>query len=254
MGENIMRFSGKTVYITEASSAVGEALARRFASEGANLVLGDACPCLVKELEEKGAKVLNVQGAPIHYEQAEARLAEILKTFPRVDALIFNNNKAIKTSIENLERAVFDEQMNYNLKSAFVLTRTLGEHMGGYGNGKLVFVSSIHDDKPTGSTPFYSVAKGGITMLSKEAALFFGRKGLQSNVIELGALEGDDETFKSEFAGQYVYMEHRIPRGKAGKPEEVAGIAAFLASEDSNFVNGASIRADGGFMLHYRFR
>ena len=91
-------------------------------------------------------------------------------------------------------------------------------------------------------------------MLSKEAALFFGRKGLQSNVIELGALEGDDETFKSEFAGQYVYMEHRIPRGKAGKPEEVAGIAAFLASEDSNFVNGASIRADGGFMLHYRFR
>lgn len=249
-----MRFSGKTVYITEAGSAVGEALARRFADEGAGLVLGDACHCLVKELEERGVKVLNVHGAPVHYEEAEARLEEILKVFDRVDALVFNNNKAIKTSIEDLDRAVFDEQMNYNLKSAFVLTRTIGGHMATFGNGKLVFVSSIHDDKPTGSTPFYSVAKGGITMLNKEAALFYGRKGLQSNVIEMGALEGDDETFKSEFAGQYVYMNYRIPRKEPGKPKEIAGIAAFLASEDANFVNGASIRADGGFMLHYRFR
>ena len=91
-------------------------------------------------------------------------------------------------------------------------------------------------------------------MLSKEAALFYGRKGLQSNVIELGALEGDDETFKSEFAGQYVYMEHRIPRDKAGKPEEVAGHRRLPRQRGLQLCHGASIRADGGFMLHYRFR
>ncbi len=250
-----MRFSGKTIYITEGCSAVGAAIARRFADEGVqNLALGNACPELIKELENKGVKVLNITREVVHYEDADAVLAQILEVFPRVDALIFNNNMAVKTCVEKMDHDLFIEQMNYNAKAAFVLTRTFGEHMGSYGNGKIVYVSSIHDDKPTGSTPAYSIAKGAITMLNKEAALFYGRKGVQTNVVELGALEGDDQIFDSTFAGQYVYMDKRIPRKKAGTPEEIAGTVSFLASEDANYVNGASLRVDGGFMLHYRFR
>lgn len=249
-----MRFTGKTVYITQSNSAVGKAIARRFASEGADLVLGDAEASFVDEIKAMGNKVLPIAPDLTTYAGTQAALDEILKVFKRVDVLVFNNNKPVKTSIADLERSVFEEQLNYNAKAGFTTTKIIGQHMGSFGNGKIVYVSSIHDDKPTGSTPLYAVAKGTVTMLCKESALFFGRMGVQSNLIEVGALEGDDSVFDSTFAGQYVYMKERIPRDEAGKPEEIAGIAAFLASDDANFVNGASLRADGGFMLHYRFR
>lgn len=252
-----MRFSGKTVYVTQADTAQGEALALRFAKEGANLVLGFGKEDLVKKVEDLGAKAMVVQPDMLTYEGAEALVEEVKKTFGRIDALIFNNNNnVVKTDLEHLTREVFESQLNDNAKAAFVLARVIGLHMAEYHSGKIVFVSSIHCDKPTGSAVMYSISKGCINMLCKECALFFGRRGIQTNLIEAGAVEGDDEKFESTFSPLYAmgYMEERIPRRKAGTPEEIAAVAAFLASDDASFVNGASVRADGGFELFYGFK
>ena len=245
-----MRFSGKTVYVTQADTAQGEALALRFAKEGANLVLGFGKEDLVKKVEDLGAKAMVVQPDMLTYEGAEALVEEVKKTFGRIDALIFNNNNVVKTDLEHLTREVFESQLNDNAKAAFVLARVIGLHMAEYHSGKIVFVSSIHCDKPTGSAVMYSISKGCINMLCKECALFFGRRGIQTNLIE------DDEKFESTFSPLYAmgYMEERIPRRKAGTPEEIAAVAAFLASDDASFVNGASVRADGGFELFYGFK
>ena len=243
-----MRFSGKTVYVTQADTAQGEALALRFAKEGANLVLGFGKEDLVKKVEDLGAKAMVVQPDMLTYEGAEALVEEVKKTFGRIDALIFNNNNVVKTDLEHLTREVFESQLNDNAKAAFVLARVIGLHMAEYHSGKIVFVSSIHCDKPTGSAVMYSISKG--------CALFFGRRGIQTTLIEAGAVEGDDEKFESTFSPLYAmgYMEERIPRRKAGTPEEIAAVAAFLASDDASFVNGASVRADGGFELFYGFK
>lgn len=251
-----MRFSGKTVYVTQADTAQGAALALRFAKEGANLVLGFAGEDLVQRVEAAGAKALVVRPDMLTYEGAQKMVDEVKAAFGRIDALIFNNNDVVKTGIENLTKEVFESQLNANAKAAFVLARVVGLHMAEYGNGKIVFVSSIHCDKPTGSAVMYSISKGCINMLCKECALFFGRKGIQTNLIEAGAVEGDDEKFESEFSPLYAmgYMEERIPRRKAGSNDEIAAVAAFLASEEASFVNGASVRADGGFELFYGFR
>lgn len=251
-----MRFSGKTVYVTQADTAQGEALALRFAKEGANLVLGFGSEDLVKKVEAAGAKAMIVKPDMLTFEGAQKMVEEVKAVFGRIDALVYNNNTVVKTSLEGLTRDVFESQLNDNAKSAFVLARVVGLHMAEYGNGKIVFVSSIHCDKPTGSAVMYSISKGCINMLSKECALFFGRKGIQTNVIECGAIQGDDEKFVSTFSPLYAmgYMEERIPRRKAGTNEEIAGVAAFLASEDANYVNGANVRADGGFELFYGFR
>ena len=251
-----MRFSGKTVYVTQADTAQGAALALRFAKEGANLVLGFAGEDLVQRVEAAGAKALVVRPDMLTYEGAQKMVDEVKAAFGRIDALIFNNNDVVKTGIENLTKEVFESQLNANAKAAFVLARVVGLHMAEYGNGKIVFVSSIHCDKPTGSAVMYSISKGCINMLCKECALFFGRKGIQTNLIEAGAVEGDDEKFESTFSPLYAmgYMEERIPRRKAGTPEEIAAVAAFLASDDASFVNGASVRADGGFELFYGFK
>ena len=252
-----MRFSGKTVYVTQADTAQGEALALRFAKEGANLVLGFGKEDLVKKVEDLGAKAMVVQPDMLTYEGAEALVEEVKKTFGRIDALIFNNNNnVVKTDLEHLTREVFESQLNDNAKAAFVLARVIGLHVAEYHSGRIVFVSSIDCDKPTGAAVMYSISKGCINMLCKECALFFGRRGIQTNLIEAGAVEGDDEKFESTFSPLYAmgYMEERIPRRKAGTPEEIAAVAAFLASDDASFVNGASVRADGGFELFYGFK
>lgn len=256
LGVNFMRFSGKTVVVTQADTAQGRALALRFAKEGANLVLGNGCDCLKKSVEELGAKALLAPIDPKNYEDAQALVETVKAAFGRIDVLVYNNNSIVKTDLEHLERSVFESQLNDNTRTGFILSRVIGLHMAEYGNGKIVFVSSIHGDKPNGSAVMYSISKGCLNMLCKECALFFGRHGIQTNLIECGAVEGDAEKLESTFSSLYAmgYMEERIPRRKAGTPEEIAGVAAFLASEDANFVNGANLRADGGFELFYGFR
>ena len=156
-----MRFSGKTVYVTQADTAQGEALALRFAKEGANLVLGFGSEDLVKKVEAAGAKAMIVKPDMLTFEGAQKMVEEVKAVFGRIDALVYNNNTVVKTSLEGLTRDVFESQLNDNAKSAFVLARVVGLHMAEYGNGKIVFVSSIHCDKPTGSAVMYSISRAG---------------------------------------------------------------------------------------------
>lgn len=250
-----MRFSGKTVYVTQADTAQGEALALRFAKEGANLVLGFGKEDLVKKVEDLGAKAMVVQPDMLTYEGAEALVEEVKKTFGRIDALIFNNNNVVKTDLEHLTREVFESQLNDNAKAAFVLARVIGLHMAEYHSGKIVFVSSIHCDKPTGSAVMYSISKGCINMLCKECALFFGRRGTRPTSSRPAPSRATTRSLKARSPP----VRHGLhggahPRRKAGTPEEIAAVAAFLASDDASFVNGASVRADGGFELFYGFK
>ena len=252
-----MRFNGKTVYVTQADTKQGEAIALRFAQEGANLVLGNGCECLVKKVEELGAKALVVKPDLSTFEGAQAMVDEVKAALGRIDVLVYNNNTVVRTDLEHLQRDVFESQLNDNTRTGFVLTRVVGDHMAEYHSGKIVYVSSIHADKPTGSAVMYSISKGAINMLCKEAAIFYGPAGVECNVVECGAIEGDVEKFQSEISGLYAsdyYMQQRIPRRKAGTDEEIAGVVAFLASQDANFVNGTTMRADGGFELFYGFR
>lgn len=252
-----MRFTGKTVYVTQADTKQGEALALRFAQEGANLVLGNACECLVKKVEELGAKAMIVKPDLSSFEGGLALVEEVKSVFGRIDVLLYNNNTVVPSDLEHLQREVFESQLNDNTRTGFILTRVVGDHMAEYKSGKIVYVSSIHADKPTGSTVMYSISKGAINMLCKEAAIFYGPAGIECNVIEAGAVEGDAEKFHSEISALYAsdyYMEQRVPRRKAGTDDEIAAVAAFLASQDASFVNGTTMRVDGGFELFYGFR
>ncbi|MDL2280822.1 SDR family oxidoreductase [Selenomonadales bacterium OttesenSCG-928-I06] len=247
-----MRFADKVIYITQAYGKVGEALAIKFASEGADLVLGFAESLLIQQVKKLGAEVLVVTPDLTHYDGVEILIKEIKAVFPRIDILIFNNSKIAKTSIETLDKKSFKEQLSYNAKAAFIATRYFGKDMRINGGGSIIYISSIHVDKPTASTPLYSIAQSCINMLNKEASLFYGKDSINCNIIEVGALEGDEEVFTSNLIKRYNDFNKYIPRSKAGKPEEVANIAAFLASSDASFINGASIRADGGFILRYK--
>lgn len=141
--------------------------------------------------------------------------------------------------------------MDENVKSAFLCTQILGKFVAESGGGAVVFVGSIHDQKPTGSAFLFSVSKGAIQMLSKEAALELGRMGVRVNVVEMGPVAGDDERFRSDISDVYLDYRYRVPAAELGTYEDLAKTIRFIVSDDAKYLNGADIRLDGGFTLHY---
>jgi len=135
-------------------------------------------------------------------------------------------------------------------RTAFVATRAAGINMAlNNTHGSILYISSFHDDKPTTCAFIYSAACGAVSMLMREAALEFGRKGIRVNQLEVGTYDGDDSGITSPASFHPKYILQKIPMGRFGSPAEMVAPALWLCSDEASFVNGASLRVDGGQML-----
>lgn len=244
------------VMITDADSPSGKALIRQFAESGAGLVLnsasgGDAIEEELRFASSTGAAALVASSNLASREEVEGLLAEAEKSLGPVDVLLHNNDRYLAALTESCSEADFAAVMDDNAKSAFLCAQAAGKRMAEREKGNIVFLSSIHAVKPTGSSFAYSASKGAISMLAKEAALYLGRFGIRVNAIERGPVEGDNERFRSGFSTLYDSFDRKVPSGKLGSHEDAAVVARFLVSEDARYLNGADIRLDGGFLLHY---
>ncbi|MDR2657601.1 MAG: SDR family oxidoreductase [Oscillospiraceae bacterium] len=239
---NAQWFSGKSVWITGAGTAIGQAVARKFYNLGANLLLsGVASP-------PEGIAAQCLPGDPV----TEADADEALSPLDRLDILVTAPRFVKRSGILSSSVEDFDRVIEANLASVFVAARASVKKIGRHGGGAILFVSSIHGEKPTGSATLFSIACGGQNMLMREAAQDAGRLGIRVNMLRAGPLPGDDALF-SGAPYSYIYddFKSRIPRGKIGTPEEIANATAFLCSDDASFINGAILTADGGFLGHY---
>nr|WP_202887727.1 SDR family oxidoreductase [Cohnella zeiphila] len=248
--------SGQIVWITDADSPGGKALLLRMAAEGASLLLGSDSGG--RELESELAQVRQAGSQAFVYTIDDWRsaevaqmLAEAAKELGPVDVLIHNRNLVRPISVENGEEDVFREVMNANAKSAFVCAKEAGKQMTAREAGKIIFVGSIHAEKPTGMSFAYSASKGAVKMLAREAAVTLGRHGIEVYSIELGPAEGDDDVFRSDLSGLYDSYRYKVPNAVLGTHEDLAELALFLASGEARYLNGTDIRMDGGFLLHY---
>lgn len=233
--------------ITDAATAFGRAIAEKLANDGFALVLNR--PDGIHEPFHLDAKVTNnALTTPTLVEQLRD---EIDGEFGRLDVVVHNQNRIEPVTIESCDDETFSRVLDENVRTAFWCTQVLGGYMGQAGAGQIVYISSIHDEKPTASSFLYSASKGAIKMLCREAALDLGRRGLCVNVIEMGPIAGDDERFASDLSDVYRDYQHKVPSTILGTPEDLANMVSFLASDASRFMNGAEIRMDGGFMLHY---
>ncbi|NIK68125.1 MULTISPECIES: SDR family oxidoreductase [unclassified Paenibacillus] len=246
----------KVVFIADAGSWSADSLIERFSQAGANLILngsqGDkqwddvlaACAAAGSDVLVTHADLCSSRDLSTTLDHAEQLLGP-------VDVMIHNCCEIRPVSVESCNEAEFVETMRINAKSAFICTQTLGKRMAARGSGSIIFVSSIHNEKPTGSSFAYSVSQGAVKMLAHEAALFLGRFGVNVNVIEMGPTEGADMTFQSAVSGLYDDYRYKVPGTKLGTADDLAGLAFFLAGEEAGYLNGADIRLDGGFLLHY---
>jgi len=255
-GGTDVKLSGQVVWITEADSPSGKTLLLRMAAEGASLLLGSDSGG--RELERELAQVRQTGTQALVYTIDDCRSVEVTamledaaRTLGPVDILIHNRNLVRPISVESGEENVFLDVMNANAKSAFVCSRAAGKQMKAKEAGKIILVSSIHAEKPTGMSFAYSASKGAVKMLAREAAVTLGRQGIDVYSIELGPVAGDDGAFRSDLSGLYESYASKVPNAVLGTHEELAELALFLASGKTSYLNGADIRMDGGFLLHY---
>jgi NAD(P)-dependent dehydrogenase (short-subunit alcohol dehydrogenase family) len=244
------------VFITDADSDCGQALMAHLAGEGATLLLasasgGQAIRSQLARCEAAGTRAVVVNVDLCRSAEVEALLEASARELGPVDMLVHNNNVVRPISVETGEEEAFLDIMNANAKSAFVCTKAVGKTMAARQAGRIIFVGSIHAEKPTGSSFAYSASKGAVKMLAREAAIVLGRQGVSVNSIELGPVEGDDERFQSSISTLYDSYQYKVPRAELGTYDDLAGLVLYLASEEARHVNGADIRLDGGFLMHY---
>ena len=248
-----MRLKDKVALITGANSGIGKAIARRFAAEGAHVAVnyrpGSATDSEAAQAEAAsfGPLSIAVVGDVSKREDVERMMAEIIERFGRVNIAI--NNAGIEMKKPFLE--VTDDDWNkviaVNLFGSYLVSQGAARQMVRQGaGGKLIFISSVHEDIPFPGYTAYCASKGGVRMMMRNLAMELAQYKINVNNIAPGAIATpiNQSVLDDPLAMKNAVSE--IPWGRFGRPEEVASVAVFLASDEAEYVTGSTYYVDGG--------
>jgi glucose 1-dehydrogenase len=164
------------------------------------------------------------------------------------------NNAGIEMNVPfwKVSEEEYDRVLAVNLKGAFFTTQTMVQHlMETKRPGKIINISSVHEELPFPNFATYCASKGGLRMLTRDLAVELGRFGITINAIAPGAIETAINTKLLNDPVKLPALLQQIPLGRLGRPDDVAGVAAFLASADADYVTGSTYFVDGGLTWHY---
>jgi len=253
-----MRLENKTAVITGSSRGIGAAIAKGFASEGCNIVLNylsshDEAEKVKKEILGFGRRCIAVKADVSKRQEVESLFNESIKEFNKIDILVNNAGFGKRAPFLEITDEDWDAIFNVLAKGYFMCGQVFGAHMVKNGKGKIINVSSISKYLPDFARAHYCSAKGAIGMLTKSMAYELSPYGVNVNEIVPGAIKTDiDKAFKDPELLKNI--SNRAFIGGVGKPEDLIGAAVFLASGESNYVTGAEIVVDGGYMLYKRHK
>ncbi len=245
-----MRLEGKVAIVTGAANGIGRACAKRFAVEGAAVVVADVDEAngakAVAEISDAGGRAQFVACDVGDAAAARHLVRATLDTFGALDILV-NNAGIIKTAdFLEISEEDFDAVLRVNLKGAFLVGQAAAREMAARGGGVIINMSSVNAVLAIPNQVPYVTSKGGLQQLTKVMALALADKNIRVNAIGPGTIltEIAKAVLTDEEARRRVMS--RTPLGRLGDVDEVAGVAVFLASEDASYITGQTIYADGG--------
>lgn len=252
------RLTGKVAAVTGGDQGIGRAIAERLAQEGADVAI-----CYRKN--KKGADEV-VAGITATKRRAAAFqadvgivadgqrfIAEAVAALGKLDILINNAGLEKRDDFWDVTEEDFDAVLNVNLKGMFFVTQAVVRHFRQMGRpGKIINISSVHEELPFPHFASYCASKGGIKMLTRNLAIELAPNQITINSIAPGAIETPINTKLLNDPVKLKELLENIPLGRLGKPEDVAGIASFLASSDSDYVTGTTFFVDGGLLWNYQ--
>ena len=251
------RLAGKVAVVTGSGSGIGQAIAERLAQEGADLVIDyrdhvDAANTTRDKIQSAGGKAVMVRADVSSLADTRNLIDQAWQQLGRCDILV--NNAGIEKGADfwDVTEADFDAVMNINFKGAFFLTQAFVRRLRDSKKpGRVINISSVHEDMVFPHFDSYSSSKGAMRMLMRNLAVELGPLGITVNNIAPGAIETPINTHLMENQQQLEALLRNIPLGRMGKPTEVAGVAAFLASDDGAYVTGSTYVIDGGLIRNY---
>lgn len=239
---------GKTAIITGASRGIGKAIAMRFAHEGCNIAFTDLfedenMKNTEAELQSLGVKAKGYASDASNFDDTDKVVNEIVKEFGQIDALVNNAGITKDTLLMRMTEEQWDAVINVNLKSVFNFTKAAQRTMLKQRSGSIINLSSVVGVSGNAGQSNYSASKAGIIGFTKSVARELGSRGVRSNAIAPGFIITEMTGKIPEDARKA--WEASIPLKRGGTPEEVAGVALFLASDLSSYVSGQVIQVCG---------
>jgi NAD(P)-dependent dehydrogenase (short-subunit alcohol dehydrogenase family) len=244
-----VRLLEKVALVTGAGRGIGRAIARAYAREGAHVAIAEidfnSGEEAAAEISAAGRHSLFVQIDLSRKAEIDAMVDKVFAEFQRIDILVNNAGIHLTEQFLDVGEEDYDRLINTNLKGPFFCGQAVGRHMAKEGRGSIVNISSVSAEIADSGSSAYCVSKGGMQMLTRAMALELARYHVRVNAIMPGTIRTDlGGWYETEEAQSY--LQQRVPWGRFGRPDEVAGSAIFLASDESEYVTGASILVDGG--------
>ena len=248
-----MSLKGKVALVTGAATGIGKAIALRLAQEGADVAVNYFSAAQnpdeeVKQIEGLGDRAISVMADVSKSDQVEAMIAQTIQQLGGIHILVNNAGIEKPTPILDLDEKLWDAMLNVDLKGAFLCTQAAGKWMRDNGGGSIINISSVHEEIPMVGNAAYCAAKGGLMMFMRTIAVELAPYNIRVNNIGPGAIDTPINAATMADPAKTEALRNSIPLKRIGSPEDVAGLAAFLCSDDASYVTGSSYFIDGGLM------
>ena len=251
-----MQLAGKTAVVTGASSGIGRAIALALGSEGAAVAVNyardaEGADATVKEIVDNGGRAVAVQADVSNGDDVRNLVGRAVREFGRLDVMV--NNAGVEYKMPFLETPLetWEKIIAVNLTGPWLGCQEAAKQMVAQGGtGRIINVSSVHEDLAMPTNSPYCAAKGGLRMLTRTIAVELAPHAITVNNVAPGAIETPMDAKLEQDAAQMDALLSEIPLGRMGKPEEVASLALYLASDASAYVTGSTLFVDGGMIRH----
>jgi glucose 1-dehydrogenase len=253
-----MRLTGKVALVTGSSQGIGRGIATRFAQEGADVVINynrtpGGAQEVLREVEAAGRRGLIVQADIGNMSDIRKLITTAVEHFGHLDILVNNAGVETHAPFWEVKEEDYDRVLNINLKGVFFTTQAMVQHlMQTKRCGKIINISSVHEELPFPNFTAYCASKGGLKMFTRNLAVELGPLGITINSIAPGAIETPINAKLLNDPKKLNSLLGQIPLARLGKPKDVAGVAVFLASDDADYVTGSTYYVDGGLTWFYQ--